>query len=44
MNYARKYLYLKIQKVVKVQIVQLGILLNYLVLASLKRIILTKRH
>jgi len=40
MNYARKYLCSRIWKAVKVQIVQLGIPLNYLVLASSKRIIL----
>jgi len=38
MNYARKCPYSGIKKAVKVQIVQLGTLLNYLVLASPKRI------
>jgi len=42
MNCARKYLCSRIRKTVKVQIVQLGIPLNYLVLASSKRIILTQ--
>jgi len=44
MNCARKYLCSRIWKAVKVQIVQLGILLNYLVLASSKLILLTLQN